>query len=89
MTPRARCPRSMRKASAFLVCAPALLTVLAWVGCSSAQDAGAPVEATILAINDFHGNLMPPPGGFRVIDPADGPKPSRCPRGAQSTSRHS
>lgn len=31
----------------------------------------AAVELTILALNDFHGNLQPPPGGIRVADPAD------------------
>ena len=31
----------------------------------------APVELRILAINDFHGNLRPPPGGIRIADPAD------------------
>jgi len=30
-----------------------------------------PVEVTLLAINDFHGNLLPTPGGIRVRDPAD------------------
>jgi 5'-nucleotidase len=30
-----------------------------------------PVQLTILALNDFHGNLQPPPGGIRVADPAD------------------
>lgn len=30
-----------------------------------------PVELRILAINDFHGNLRPPPGGIRIADPAD------------------
>lgn len=29
------------------------------------------VDLTILAINDFHGNLKPPPGGIRVLDPKD------------------
>src|SRR5258708_10213068 len=29
------------------------------------------VELRILAINDFHGNLRPPPGGIRIADPAD------------------
>lgn len=33
--------------------------------------APAPVELRILAINDFHGNLRPPPGGIRIADPAD------------------
>jgi len=34
----------------------------------------APVELRILAINDFHGNLRPPPGGIRINDPEDGAK---------------
>src|SRR5438045_272730 len=33
-----------------------------------------PVELRILAINDFHGNLEPPPGGIRISDPADATK---------------
>src|SRR6478736_9080387 len=37
----------------------------------SAQTA-VPVELRILAINDFHGNLRPPPGGIRIADPEDG-----------------
>jgi 5'-nucleotidase len=38
----------------------------------SAQTA--PVSLRILAINDFHGNLRPPPGGIRITDPADNSK---------------
>jgi 5'-nucleotidase len=30
-----------------------------------------PVELRILAINDFHGYLQPPPGGVRIADPDD------------------
>jgi 5'-nucleotidase len=37
---------------------------------ASAQTT-APVELRILAINDFHGNLRPPPGGIRIGDPED------------------
>lgn len=33
--------------------------------------ASAPVELRILAINDFHGYLRPPPGGIRIADPND------------------
>jgi 5'-nucleotidase len=29
------------------------------------------VELRILAVNDFHGNLRPPPGGIRIADPDD------------------
>lgn len=37
---------------------------------ASAQTA-APVELRVLAINDFHGNLRPSPGGIRINDPED------------------
>src|SRR3954447_25241162 len=30
-----------------------------------------PVDLRILAINDFHGNLRPPPAGIRIADPDD------------------
>jgi 5'-nucleotidase len=29
------------------------------------------IDLTILAINDFHGNLKPPPGGISIADPQD------------------
>ena len=38
---------------------------------SHASAQTAPVELRILAINDFHGNLQPPPGGIRITDPDD------------------
>lgn len=40
-----------------------------------------PVELTILALNDFHGNLQPPPGGIRVADPSDTTKKIAIPAG--------
>lgn len=46
-----------------------ILTVLAAVPASA--QAAAPVELRVLAINDFHGNLRPPPGGIRINDPED------------------
>lgn len=49
---------------------PLLLAALAIPLPASAQTA-APVELRILAINDFHGNLRPPPGGIRINDPED------------------
>jgi 5'-nucleotidase len=39
--------------------------------CSRAEAQAAPVELRILAINDFHGYLRPPPGGIRIADPDD------------------
>jgi 5'-nucleotidase len=41
----------------------------------------APVELRILAINDFHGNLRPPPGGIRISDPDDATKKITVPAG--------
>src|SRR5438477_4187574 len=47
---------------------------------ASAQQR-APVDLRILAINDFHGNLQPPPGGIRTADPADPGKKVSVPAG--------
>ena len=54
--------------------------VLALAAPSHAQTP-APVELRILAINDFHGNLRPPPGGIRIADPADASKKITVPAG--------
>ncbi len=40
-----------------------------------------PVRLKLLAINDLHGNLKPPPGGFRTRDPADPQKRINVPAG--------
>jgi 5'-nucleotidase len=44
--------------------------MLAFAAPSRAQTP-APVELRILAINDFHGYLRPPPGGITIADPED------------------
>lgn len=49
--------------------------------CSRAQAQTAPVELRILAINDFHGNLRPPPGGISIVDPDDKTKKITVPAG--------
>jgi 5'-nucleotidase len=38
---------------------------------SSLAQTPAPVDLRILAINDFHGYLRPPPGGITITDPED------------------
>ena len=38
---------------------------------SAFAQSTAPVDLRILAINDFHGYLQPPPGGIRIADPGD------------------
>ena len=58
----------------------ALALALALTAPSHAQST-APVELRILAINDFHGNLRPPPGGIRIADPADASKKITVPAG--------
>src|SRR5712672_464066 len=49
----------------------ALMLAMALEPCSRAEAQAAPVELSILAINDFHGYLQPPPGGIRIADPDD------------------
>jgi 5'-nucleotidase len=49
----------------------AVTLVTAFCPAPSATAQTAPVDVRILAINDFHGNLRPPPGGIRIPDPAD------------------
>ena len=33
--------------------------------------------SAMFAINDLHGNLMPPTGGITILDPNDASKPER------------
>jgi 5'-nucleotidase len=52
--------------------ASGLATTLAAVllaGCATPRPTE-PVKVRVLAINDFHGNLRPAPGGVRTVDPA-------------------
>jgi 5'-nucleotidase len=46
-----------------------------------AQTPRSPVDVRILAINDFHGNLKPPPGGIVIADPNDETKRITVPAG--------
>jgi 5'-nucleotidase len=48
---------------------------------ASAQTPPAPVDLRILAINDFHGNLRPSPGGISIDDPADKTRKITVPAG--------
>jgi 5'-nucleotidase len=50
-----------------------------------ARADGTPVDLRILAINDFHGNLKPPPGGIRITDPNDKTKKITVPAGGAET----
>lgn len=48
---------------------------------AAAQTPSPTVDVTLLAINDFHGNLRPPPGGISIDDPADRTKKIIVPAG--------
>src|SRR5216683_4714929 len=63
----------------FFVAAIQSLAAVATAPCQ-AQTA-APVSLRILAINDFHGNLRPPPGGIRITDPDDRTRKIMVPAG--------
>src|SRR5438094_8017651 len=56
-----------------------LTLALAATPCGAQTTAA--VDLRILAINDFHGNLRPPPGGIRIADPADKTKNIAVPAG--------
>ena len=58
-----------------------LFFALGWPLLGGATSPPAPVQVTVLAINDFHGYLKPPPGGFARRDPADPEKRLSIPAG--------
>jgi 5'-nucleotidase len=61
---------------------PAVLLAVLLSGCGAlAPRATGPVQVTVLAINDFHGNLLPPLGGVRIRDPQDASKTVDVPAG--------
>jgi 5'-nucleotidase len=47
------------------------LAIIAALAAPSRAQSSAPVDLRILAINDFHGYLRPPPGGITIADPED------------------
>jgi 5'-nucleotidase len=70
--------QTLRPISAALALATALTS-------QALAQSRAPVDLRILAINDFHGNLQPPPGGIRIDDASDkGKKITVAAGGAES-----
>jgi 5'-nucleotidase len=57
------------------------LLLLGFASRAVSQETGASVAVTILAINDFHGYLRPPPGGIVIANPADRSKKITIPAG--------
>ena len=66
-------PFQSRRIAVLVAAALVLAALLAVYGNGRAlfMAPKAPVELTILAINDFHGNLRPPPSGIAIDDPQD------------------
>jgi 5'-nucleotidase len=63
----------------FFAAAIQSLAIVATAPCQA--ETAAPVNLRILAINDFHGYLRPPPGGIRITDPDDRTKKIMVPAG--------
>jgi 5'-nucleotidase len=63
----------------------AALLALLHPAVSCAAEPPATVNLRILAINDFHGNLRPSPGGIRIADPDDRTKRIVVPAGGSET----
>jgi len=60
---------------------PILAFVILLASAASHAQTPSPVDLRILAINDFHGNLRPPPGGITIADPEDKTKKISVPAG--------
>lgn len=60
---------------------PILAALLVSTSISRVDAQTAAVDLTILAINDFHGYLKPPPGGIAITDPNDKTKKITIPAG--------
>jgi 5'-nucleotidase len=60
---------------------PILALAIMLAPVASLAQAPAPVDLRILAINDFHGYLRPPPFGITIADPEDRTKKITVPAG--------
>ncbi|THD59197.1 MAG: bifunctional metallophosphatase/5'-nucleotidase [Bradyrhizobium sp.] len=71
--------------SLFLLAAAMLLFALCEPALRYPANAGDTVDVRILAINDLHGYLRPPPGGIRIADPDDKTRKMAVPAGGVET----
>jgi 5'-nucleotidase len=74
-------PTCRVKAMRIIVRAVVAFAIATTLAAPSHSQTLAPVELRILAINDFHGNLRPPPGGIAIADPEDKTKKTIVPAG--------
>src|SRR5216684_1587469 len=80
-SPRKERGEVKKAASAALAILATALMLNALASRADSQTSAPPVELRILAINDFHGNLLPPTGGIRIADPDDKTKKIVVPAG--------
>jgi 5'-nucleotidase len=71
MTNKQQATRYVSSMSPLFRLIPAAFAIMTALAASSHAQTAAPIELRILAINDFHGNLRPLPGGIRITDPED------------------
>jgi 5'-nucleotidase len=64
-----------------LVATTLALTVAVGTIPHAQAETSTPLHVTMLAINDLHGYLQPPPDGIRIDDPADNTRKLRVPAG--------
>ncbi len=69
------------RASTSIALAVTLLLTASSGAPTRAQPSDAVVDLRIIAINDFHGHLRPPPGGIAIADPADHARKTRVAAG--------
>ena len=70
---------TLRVPTRFIAATALAAFAMLFAGCATRPTE--PVAVKVLAINDFHGNLMPALGGIRVRDPADRSKSINIPAG--------
>lgn len=63
--------KNRRSKSTLALCVLASALLLFASSRAQTPPVAAPVEVSVFAINDFHGNLMPPTGGIPIPDPAN------------------
>lgn len=61
----------MNKSPWARACLLAALAGLSNLACANDPPAEAPIMLSLLALNDFHGNILPPPGSVLVPDPGN------------------
>jgi 2',3'-cyclic-nucleotide 2'-phosphodiesterase (5'-nucleotidase family) len=74
-------PRSMKLSFVQMRAAAAACPLTLGLTSLAVSQTADSVELRILAINDFHGNLRPPPGGIRITDPDDSTRKTVVPAG--------